>query len=105
MATQIRLVPKDWKSFQHYGTRHAPWIKVSRKLLEDRTLGSMDPLARLVAYCLWTLSNDHPRGLIDLPLEVVCYEVKLTPEQFLVGLIPLVEAGYFSVPDSMDASK
>ena len=98
MATQIKLITKDWKSFRHYGKRSTPWIKVPRSLLEDRVMGSMGIPARLVAYCLWLVASEHPRGLIDLPLEVVCHRVKLSPEELLEGLIPLVEAGYFSVP-------
>jgi len=96
MSTQICIVPKDWNKFQHYKTRLAPWIKVPRSHLEDRVMASLGVEARLVAYQLLLLASEHPKGLIDLPLEVVCHRISMSSEQFLEGLISLMEHGYFA---------
>jgi hypothetical protein len=95
MATRIKLKAKNWQNYQHYKDRKAPWVKLPRSLLDDYDFNALPIASKALAPMLLLLATEHLDGLIDGNVEQISFRLRMTSEQFLEGLIPLLEQGFF----------
>jgi hypothetical protein len=49
---------KNWREFQHYKHRNPPWIKLHRKILDDREWFNLDPFAAKTLVSLWLIASE-----------------------------------------------
>jgi hypothetical protein len=61
----LRLTPKNWKSFQHYKDRAPPWIKLHKTLLDDFKFSRLPLASRALAPCIWLLASEYEGGEIN----------------------------------------
>lgn len=91
----MRLTPKNWADFQHYKDRSPPWIKLHKKLLDDRTYQRLPVASRALAPMLWLLASESSDGSFDGSVEELSFRLRCSEEEIQAGLAPLIEKGFF----------
>jgi len=54
---------QDWREFQHYKHRDPPWIRLYRKLLNDREWFGLDGDAAKVLIMCWPIASENDVAL------------------------------------------
>jgi uncharacterized phage protein (TIGR02220 family) len=93
----MKLIPKNWKEFQHYKDRNPTWIKLHRGLLDDFVFQSLPVASRALAPMLWLLASEHKDGVIDAEPEVLAFRLRCTLKEIETALSPLIGKGFFEV--------
>ena len=65
----MKLIPKNWVDHQHYKDRNPPWIKLHRKLLNDRAFMCLPLASKALAPLLWLLAAETKDGAFDASYE------------------------------------
>lgn len=99
MADLGTLTIKNWRTFQHYGKRSAPWIKFYRGLLDDHAWGALPDASKAHLVSLWLLAVQGD-GTIPCDRDWITKRISAHDP---VDLQLLIRAG-FLVPDA-DASR
>lgn len=99
----VRITPKNWKAFQHYGNRKPPWIKLHRALLDDYAFARLPIASRALAPCLWLLASEYENATITAPIEEIAFRVRMPEDDVRTGLKALIDNGFF-VQENGDAS-
>ncbi len=97
------LRAKNWEEFQHYKDRDPPWIKLHKRLLDDRVFHCLPDASRALAPCLWLLCSESKDGIIKDALAEISFRLRMTEKKAEEALNPLIEAGFFIV--EQDASE
>lgn len=98
----MKLIPKNWRDFQHYKDRSPPWIRLHRKLLDDKDFHRLPVDARALAPMLWLLASESVDGIINADVDDLAFRLRTTELAIRKGLDPLLERGFFVV--EQDAS-
>lgn len=91
----MRLIPKNWKAFQHYNDRCPPWIKLHRDLLNDRAFMSLPVASKALAPLMWLLASESKDGSFDASTEELAFRLRLSVDEIEAGLKPLINSGFF----------
>lgn len=91
----MRLVPKNWDSFQHYKDRSPPWIKLHKSLIDDRAYQCLPLASRALAPMLWLLASEEKDGAFNAAPEELAFRLRTSEKEILQGLDPLIKAGFF----------
>jgi hypothetical protein len=91
----MRLIPKNWRAFQHYGNRRPPWIKLHRELLDDREFMNLPMASKAIAPLLWLLASESDDGSFDAAIEELAFRLRLASKEVESGLKPLIDKGFF----------
>jgi hypothetical protein len=91
------LIPKNWAEFQHYKDRAPPWIKLHKKLLDDRVYQSLPLASRALAPMLWLLASESKDGSFDGAHEELAFRLRTNIKDIAAGLKPLIDKGFFHV--------
>lgn len=94
------LRTKNWNEFQHYKDRPPVWIKLHKKLLDDRVFLRLPDASRALAPLLWLLASESPDGIIVDYLEEIPFRLRMTEKKVEEALNPLIQAGYFFVEEA-----
>ena len=95
----MKLIPKNWKTFQHYKDRCPPWIKLHRDLLNNYDYAQLSLEAKAIAPLMWLLASESKDGVIDLASEALAFRLHVDSNVLADGLKSLIDKGFF-----MDAS-
>lgn len=95
MAKVMRLIPKNWDSFQHYKDRNPPWIKLHKGLIDDRTYQRLPVASRALAPMLWLLASELKDGSFDGDVVELAFRLRSSEKEVSAGLDPLIKAGFF----------
>jgi hypothetical protein len=93
----VRLTPKSWAEFQHYKDRSPPWIKLHKKLLDDRVFQRLPDASRALAPMLWLLASESDDGAFNGSTEELAFRLRQTDRWVDAALKPLILAGFFVV--------
>ncbi|MCK5318542.1 MAG: hypothetical protein KAJ55_11525 [Anaerolineales bacterium] len=85
---------KNWSDFQHYKKRNPPWIRLYRKLLDDRVFMDLPDASRALAPCMWLLASESDDGTVPANLEDLAWRLRKTVVWMTKALKPLVEEGF-----------
>jgi len=99
----MRLVPKNWASFQHYKDRNPPWIKLHKALLNDRAYARLPLASKALAPLLWLLASESKNGSFDADVDELAFRLHLTEKEIAQGVDPLIKAGFF-IPLQSDST-
>lgn len=99
----MRIVPKDWREFQHYKDRSPPWIRLHKKLLDNYEFHCLPVASRALAPMLWLLASDSIDGFIEASPEKLAFRLRQTEKEVTAALRPLIDNGFFVV-DQGDSS-
>jgi hypothetical protein len=91
----MRLIPKNWRAFQHYGNRRPPWIKLHRELLDDREFMSLPMASKAMAPLLWLLASESEDASFDAAIDELAFRLRLASKEVEEGLKPLIDKGFF----------
>jgi hypothetical protein len=91
----MKLIPKNWKAFQHYNDRCPPWIKLHRDLLNDRAFMSLPVASKALAPLMWLLASESKDGSFDASSEELAFRLRLSLGEVEAGLKPLINSGFF----------
>ena len=104
MANIFLQVP-NWREFQHYKNRRPPWIKLHRTLLDNYDFHCLPLASRALAPCLWLIASDHEDGVIQCASEALAFRLRVTEEDLVTALKPLIERGFFIDASTMLADR
>lgn len=98
------IAPKSWREFQHYKDRSPPWIRLHRKLLDDRDFHRLPVASRALAPMLWLLASESVDGVIDADHGNLAFRLRTTEKEIASAMLPLMERGFFvTLPDASNA--
>lgn len=83
------LTVKNWDTFQHYGKRNPPWIKLHRALLDDYAFCALSDVAKAHLMLIWMYASQH-NGKV--PCDPAFLERKLSCTDLVLEV--LIEAGF-----------
>ena len=93
----MKLIPKNWVDHQHYKDRNPPWIKLHRKLLNDRAFMCLPLASKALAPLLWLLAAETKDGAFDASYEELEFRLRISRKDLEVGIKPLINNGFFIV--------
>ncbi|NHZ35338.1 hypothetical protein [Massilia rubra] len=85
----IFLTVKNWDTFQHYGKRNPPWIKLHRALLDDYSFCALPDISKAHLMLVWLYASQH-NGRV--PQDPAFLEKKLSCEN--LNLDALIASGF-----------
>lgn len=94
------LRPKNWSDFQHYKNRSPPWVRLHKRLLDDRVFQRLPVASRALAPMLWLLaseSEDLETGQFDGSVEELAFRLRLPEKEIEAAVKPLIQHGFFEV--------
>lgn len=91
----LRLVPKNWHSFQHYKDRDPTWIKLHKKLLDDYEFQRLPIASKALAPMLWLLASEQKNGEFEADPEKLAFRLRWNVKDIEGALTPLIESGFF----------
>lgn len=91
------LRAKNWEEFQHYKDRDPPWIKLHKRLLDDRVFHRLPDASRALAPMVWLLCSESKDGTIKDGTTEIAFRLRMTEKKAEEALNPLIEAGFFIV--------
>jgi hypothetical protein len=92
----LKIRPKNWRDFQHYKDRSPPWIRLHRRLLDDKDFQRLPVASRALAPMLWLLASESVEGWIDADPDELAFRLRTTEKDITLALRPLLEKGFFS---------
>lgn len=93
----VKIVPKDWRDFQHYKDRSPPWIRLHKRLLDNYEFHCLPVASRALAPMLWLLASDSLEGVIDAASENLAFRLRQSTKDVAAALKPLIDKGFFVV--------
>lgn len=75
---------KNWEEFQHFKDRNPIWIKLYRKLLDDKQWHDLDPQSAKVLIMLWLLASEHNGVLPNV--EEISFRLRM-PEKVILSTV------------------
>jgi len=100
----VKLTVKNWTEFQHYKDRCPPWIKLHRKILDDRSFQRLPDASRALAPCIWLLASESTDGIFDGSVEEVAFRVRQSEQWVEKAIKPLITNGFLIVVQDVSAS-
>jgi hypothetical protein len=91
----MKLLAKNWATFQHYKHRSPPWIRLHRSLLDDYDFHRLPVASKALAPCLWLLASEEKEGEIEASTEEIAFRLRMTEKDLIAALKPLIEKGFF----------
>ena len=104
MGALMRLIPKHWREFQHYRDRRPPWIKLHRKLLDDRAYLALPIASLAIAPLLWLLASESDDGSFEADVKELEFRLRLSGKTISDGLKGLSDNGFLTAASSTLAS-
>jgi len=83
------LAIKNWSTFQHYGKRNPPWIKLHRAIMDDYAFCSLPDVAKGHLILLWLYASQNNGSV---PHDVPFLERKLSISNLDIEV--LIAAGF-----------
>lgn len=99
----MKLTPRNWDDFQHYKERRPVWIKLHKNLLDDFDFHCLPVASKALAPLLWLLASEYSDGTIDDPIKKVAFRLRMSEDDFVSAVKPLILNGFFAYEDN-DAS-
>jgi hypothetical protein len=91
----MKLVPKNWTTFQHYKDRNPPWIKLHRDLLIDKEFMRLPLASKALAPLLWLLASESVNGIFDADFDELEFRLRISQKELIEGLKPLIDNNFF----------
>jgi hypothetical protein len=91
----MKLIPKNWRTFQHYGNRRPPWIKLHRELLDDKDFMCLPLASKAIAPLLWLLASESKNGEFNADIDDLSFRLRIPQKEVDQGLKPLIDNGFF----------
>ena len=91
----MKLIPKNWNTFQHYRDRCPPWIKLHREILNDKQFMCLPLASKAIAPLLWLLASESKDGQFDASADELSFRLRITNKEVEEGLKPLINNGFF----------
>lgn len=92
----MKLIPKNWSTFQHYKDRSPPWIKLHKELLTNYDYACLPLASKAIAPLLWLLASESRSGEIDMTKEELSFRLHIDQKSIMDGLKPLIQKGFFT---------
>lgn len=91
---------KNWREFQHYSKRRPTWIKLHRKLLDDRVFLQLPDASKALLPLVWLLASEHADGAIPDAITEITFRLRMSEQKASAAVTPLLAAGFLvSEPD------
>lgn len=100
----MKLIPKNWRDFQHYKDRNPPWIRLHRGLLDNKDFQRLPVESRALAPMLWLLASESVDGVINADADDLAFRLRRTEAEISVAIRPLIEKGFFILEQGASAT-
>ena len=91
----MKLLPKNWREFQHYTKRNPPWIKLYRNILDDMDFQTLDSSTQCLAIMLWLVASEQSNGVFDASPKKLSFRLRKPEGEIEASLPLLIEKGLF----------
>lgn len=91
----LTLSVKNWSEFQHYKDRSPAWIKLHKRMLDDRDFQRLPVASRALAPMLWLLASEYDNGILPYDLDLFAFRTRQTEKEIENALKPLIDKGFF----------
>ena len=91
----MKLIPKNWETFQHYKDRSPTWVKLHKNLLDDMAFQRLPVGARALAPMLWLLASESVQGIFNGSTEELALRLRQNEKEISVALEALIKSGFF----------
>lgn len=91
----MKIVPRNWRDFQHYKDRNPPWIRLHRGLLDNKDFQRLPVASRALAPMLWLIASESVDGVINADPDDLAFRLRTTEKEISVALRPLMEKRFF----------
>jgi flagellar biosynthesis GTPase FlhF len=88
------LAVKNWSEFQHYKDRSPSWIKLHKRILDDRVFHLLPVASRALAPMIWLLASEHEGGVLPFDLGDFAYRLRQTEKEIENAVNPLIDKGF-----------
>jgi hypothetical protein len=99
----MKLHARGWSDFQHYKDRSPPWIRLHRKLLDNKDFQRLPDASRALAPMLWLLCSESLDGSINADADDISFRLRQSEEWVQRALKPLIEKGFFELSTDGDS--
>lgn len=103
MGYCVKIIPKNWRDFQHYKDRNPPWIRLHKGLLDNYEFQCLPVASRALAPMLWLLASDSIDGTIDAEPKKLSFRLRMDLAEVRDALKPLIDNGFFERADTASA--
>jgi len=79
----LTLTVKNWDTFQHYGKRNPPWIKLHRAILDDYTFCALPDTSKAHLMLLWLYASQnngtvpHDVSFLERKLSIASLDIEM----------------------------
>lgn len=94
---------RNWVDFQHYKRRNPPWIKLHRKLLDNREYQLLADGAARLLFDVWLIASESDDGALPFDSEALAWRLRKPVQEVRSNLQVLIRAG-FLLSQGHDAS-
>lgn len=101
MSGTLRV--RNWGEFQHYKRRNPPWIKLHRKLLDNREYQLLEDGPARLLFDLWLVASESDDGSIPFDSAALAWRLRRPVQEIRANLQVLIRSG-FIVATGHDAS-
>ncbi len=88
MTRPMRI--RNWKKFQHYLNRAPPWIKLHRRLLDDRDYLRLSLEAQAILIRLWLLASESKDGSFDADVDELSFRLRVEHSKVAAAMLEIV---------------
>jgi hypothetical protein len=88
------LAVKNWSEYQHYRDRSPAWIKLHKRLLDDRDFHCLPVASRALAPMIWLLASEHEGGKLPFDLEMFSFRLRQSEKEIESAINPLIDKGF-----------
>ena len=100
----MRIIPKNWANFQHYKDRNPPWIRLHKKLLDNKDFNALPPMACKVLVLLWLVASDTTDGSFEDDADALAFRIRLPVKDVASSLKTLFDKGFIHAADIQQSS-
>lgn len=93
----------EWDEYQQYRDREPKWIKLHRKLLDNRKFQNLPLAARAMLPMLWLLASenkDYMSGIIAMANDDICFRLRVSETELVKCLDVLLSQGFLNIVHS-----
>ena len=103
----MKIVIKNWPSFQSYKDRNPPWIRLHKKLLDNYDYQNMSDTARAMLPMLWLMASEYknPReGLIESDYEKIAFRLRQPVSKVTASIREISRGPFIDIIDDVTDS-
>ena len=94
----------NWNEFIHYKDRSAPWIKLSKKMIDSRAFNMLSPLSAKGLFLLLMIASES-NGNIESDIDSIAFRLRMSNSDTKKIIAELFNSGFLCDADDAPVGK